>query len=280
MGRKVNLIWLRGVDRSYGKDQKRFMVGAAAVLILVGLAFLVEPFVPELKEIARDIRSEPLPDFRGIENVQERKQAFFDFLLPHITDLNEELLDKRGEIESWRERFREKGALGDRKLRKLNEYLLRYKFDEVEEPSDQVFMDLLSRVDIIPPSMALAQAAIESGWGASRFAREGNNLFGMWCYEPGCGMIPKRRALGATHEVAKYDSPRDSFEAYVHNLNTNRAYVPMRAIRRELRVAEKEIVGSDLARGLERYSTQRWEYVGKIQTMIAVNELESFDREE
>ncbi len=76
----------------------------------------------------------------------------------------------------------------------------------------------------------------------------------MWCYEPGCGIVPRKRPTGKTYEVAKYETPRDSFAAYFKNLNTNRYYLEMRAIRRSFRGKELAFSGHDLAEGLSRYS--------------------------
>ena len=278
MGRQLNLKWLKGVDREADPSRRRILIVAAGVVALVVLAILVEPFVP-FPDLSTDFSDEPLPDFKAIGDVGERKQAFFEFLAPMVEDVNRRLLEERSKVIELQDYFQKKGKLSEGRLEDLNELLVAYKFEPVEKPSSETFGNLLSRVDIIPPSLALAQAAVESGWGTSRFAREGNNLFGMWCYEPGCGIVPARRSAGATHEVTKYDSPRDSFEDYIRNLNTNQAYVALRAIRRELRAAGATVNGTDLARGLVKYSTQRWEYVGKIQTMIGSNDLERFDRE-
>ncbi|MFM9673737.1 glucosaminidase domain-containing protein, partial [Streptomyces galilaeus] len=81
----------------------------------------------------------------------------------------------------------------------------------------------LRRVDIIPKELALMQAANESAWGTSRFARIGLNFFGQWCYSQGCGMIPNRRNSGAAHEVAAFKSVRDAVSSYFKNINTHAA---------------------------------------------------------
>jgi len=98
-------------------------------------------------------------------------------------------------------------------------------------------------VDTIPPSLALAQAANESAWGTSRFARQAHNYYGQWCFEKGCGIVPDRRDANKSHEVAAFDSPRESVARYLHNLNSNSAYKSLRDIRSRLKAANKPVTG-------------------------------------
>ena len=187
------------------------------------------------------------------------------------------MLKEREEVKRLLAAFDRKGSLSRRERSQADALLEEFSFDPVESYERQTFLDLLSRVDEIPPSLALSQAALESAWGSSRFAREGYNLFGVWCYDPGCGMVPRRRTAGATHEVRIYESPKDSFESYIRNLNTSRFYVGMRTLRRDLRSQGKTLSGHDLAMGLTRYSQEGWDYVAKVQSLILSNKLERFD---
>ena len=133
-------------------------------------------------------------------------------------------------------------------------------------------IDLLrKRVDIVPVALALVQAATESGWGRSRFAVEGNNLFGHWCYRRGCGIVPARRESDAGHEVAAFVSVRQSVARYLHNLNTHDAYEPLRRIRARMRRQDRGLDAVALAEGLESYSERREAYVEEIKTVIRVN---------
>lgn len=136
---------------------------------------------------------------------------------------------------------------------------------------------LLRRVDIVPPSLALAQAANESAWGTSRFAREGNNLFGQWCYTPGCGLVPMRRELGGRHEVKRFDWPYDSVASYVHNLNTHPAYRGFRQTRESLQDESQTLSGLALLDGLRSYSERGPEYLTAIRNIIVKNDLQSRD---
>jgi Bax protein len=132
---------------------------------------------------------------------------------------------------------------------------------------------LLQRVDVVPVSLVLAQAAKESAWGRSRFAREGNNLFGEWCFTAGCGMVPRRRESGKTHEVETFPSVRAAVASYIHNLNSHPSYRMLRSIRASLREAGKPLNGLALARGLEAYSAQGSDYVASVRDIIRKNRL-------
>jgi Bax protein len=146
-------------------------------------------------------------------------------------------------------------------------------------PTDnRAWDDLLRRVDAIPASLALAQSANESAWGTSRFAKDGSNFFGQWCYDAGCGLVPSKRNAGASHEVAVFDSPEESVASYLLNLNTNRAYTELRSIRASLRARNKEISGEALAAGLRKYSERGDAYVKELRSMIRYDDLGQYDR--
>lgn len=260
-------------------DYQSWMFAGAGISLMIIAAYSFFVVVEEVIEEQRieDRRAEEihLPAFASITNVKERKTAFFDFLRPFVDEANREILKDRAEILQLQQYFERNGKLNGRRIEKLNTYLEQYDFEAVADSvAERDIRDLLNRADTIPASLVLAQAAIESGWGTSRFAREGNNLFGMWCYEPGCGIVPRRRPAGRTYEVAAYNSPRESFEAYLGNLNTNSSYAALREIRYSHRSNGVEPSGSDLAAGLVKYSQERWEYVDKVRGMISSNRLE------
>lgn len=219
-----------------------------------------------------------LPDFSKIDDTKERKEAFFSFLGPYIEEANAGILASRKRLQAARDHLGT-GRLNRRESRWVRHLASRYEL-ELDADADitrDLLDGLLLRVDIIPPSMALAQAALESGWGTSRFAQQGNNLFGIWCYEPGCGIVPRRRPAGASHEVKAYRSPRQSFEDYISNLNTNRAYESLWRLRADARGDGTKLTGVYLADGLYRYSREGWTYVGKVQRMIRSNKLLPYD---
>jgi Bax protein len=243
--------------------------------ILAGILIGAVVFIVILIPISLD-RS--LPKFSKIDNIDERKAAFFEFLNPYVDRANSDILRQRERLQSIAGNF-DHGPMSRRNERWFRELAVDYGMEISPESAltRDMVSDLLERVDLIPPSMALAQAALESGWGTSRFARKGNNLYGIWCYEPGCGIVPERRPAGASYEVKKYRTPKESFEDYIHNLNTNRAYESLWQIRDSLRQEGKALTGVALSDGLYRYSQEGWGYVGKVQQVIQSNKLQHYD---
>ena len=220
----------------------------------------------------------PLPDFESISVVAERQAAFFVYLDPYLQEVNREVVRKRVRLMAISGQFSH-GPLNRREdwwVRSLAAaHGLEIHPDEVI--GEAQVRELLKRVDIIPRSLALAQAALESGWGTSRFARQGNNLFGTRCYSPGCGIVPERRPPGATFEVKQYRSPKASFFDYLRNLNSNQAYAPFWQIRESLRQSGEPLTGVALADGLYRYSSEGWDYVGKLQQLMQSHNLVIYD---
>ena len=220
---------------------------------------------------------ERLPDFASYTDTNEKKNAFFDYLAPHIEAVNSAILQERRHLEKIRADFVAGDHPGWLDRRWLARTAERYEA-EMPDPVDLAFLDLmLRRVDVIAPSLIMAQAANESAWGTSRFAKLGNNLFGMRTYDPGTGIVPKRRPAGQTWEVAAYDSVREGLAAYVHTLNTGDTYPLLRRIRRDLLRQDRSIAGTALAGGLVRYSEKGYEYIAIIRSMIRSNNLLKYD---
>jgi Bax protein len=145
--------------------------------------------------------------------------------------------------------------------------------------TDRVLVnELLLKVDVIPASIVLAQAANESAWGTSRFALEGNNVFGQWCFVEGCGIVPNRRVEGATHEVKSFDTIEDAIESYFLNINSHRLYIGFRQERARLRQLGQSLDPFLLVQELGRYSQRGENYIDEVQTMIRQNDLRQRDR--
>ncbi|MCT6700673.1 glucosaminidase domain-containing protein [Rheinheimera sp. 4Y26] len=211
-----------------------------------------------------------VPDFAAIKDTAKRKKAFFEYLEPFIERENSRLLKLRAQIVELQQKRSKKQELT------LEEYAFIYSlFDEFKvdypEADDAGINDLLSRVDVIPSSLVLTQAAKESGWGSSRFATDGFNFFGQWCFKAGCGFVPAKRPAGKYHEVAMFKDIAASVNAYFYNLNTFYVYDDLRAIRAEIRKQEGKVTGQKLAQGLIRYSERGESYVSEIRDMIAAN---------
>ena len=137
---------------------------------------------------------------------------------------------------------------------------------------------LLMRVDIIPPSMALAQAITESAWGTSRFAETGNNFYGLHCYAKGCGILPLERSEHSTMEVRRYRSKEASIADYIHNINISDAYFSLRQERALIRGdGESVLKGRELVDGLAHYSVLGQDYVVILDRVISQYQLGQYD---
>ena len=228
-------------------------------------------------ELARDVAQEPviieLPDFEIYGDTDTRKEAFFDFLGTYVEAENARIASTRTELEPMWEVVQRGQMLSSVESARLQEIAAEYRLGDSE--LDQ--RELMRRVDMIPASLVLAQAANESAWGTSRFAREGNNIFGQWCYDEGCGLVPQRRGKDATHEVRAFASIQASVAAYFRNLNTNRSYEDLRELRAAMRMQDMPLNSIILARGLTRYSERGQAYVSELQDIIRVNRLGMLD---
>ena len=231
-----------------------------------------QPLVIEIPDLPDEI-----PDFASINDVQVKKQSFFNFIEPFVDQVNIEIIQQRQRVLAIQAKMQDGEELSASDLRYLSTLAELYELDTDDLTDAEFLTVLLRRVDKIPASLALAQAANESAWGTSRFAQLGNNYFGQWCYSDGCGLVPNRRREGATHEVRSFDSVKDSVQAYIHNLNTFPSYQMLRRIRQQLRVQNKPVDGASLTDGLESYSSRGHDYIDELQNMIYNNNLLSRD---
>jgi Bax protein len=193
-----------------------------------------------------------LPDFESFVDTQDRKQAFFNFLTDYIEHENLNIIKTRALLEPMWQVVSNGQRLSDVEYLTMLDVAEQYRLDAAELSERQVLQELMERVDVIPTSLVLAQAANESAWGMSRFAREANNIFGQWCFDSGCGLVPARRGANATHEVKAFASIEESVNAYFINLNTNSSYQEMREMRAQMRAQSRPLDSMVLARGLTR----------------------------
>lgn len=253
---------------------------AGILIILLIASFLLGANFPNpepAKKVKYDTQAftvnSSIPDFASYTDVKKKKNDFFAFLLPKIQQSNDLILAERNNVLAIQQALPDLSSAQSSTLTALKD-----KYGVELDDNQLAVSALLLRVDMIPASLALAQAANESAWGTSRFARLGNNLFGQWCYVKGCGVIPKQRQSHEKHEVAKFKSVAGSIQSYMRNLNSQIAYKPLRDIRAKARNSNKQLTGLDLANGLWGYSTRRDEYIHEIQAMIRFNQLQQFDR--
>jgi len=211
-------------------------------------------------------------DLRELTRVSKRKITFIKSTLPLILHVNELILQDRQRLKSIRDGMSDGAAVSSEDKAWLEDIADLYGADRPDPGT------LLKRVDIIPPSLAIAQAAEESGWGTSRFAREGNALFGQRAYKANKkGIVPHERGEGKAFKVRAFDHLIDGVKAYAHNLNSHFAYKDFRAARAGMRAATGEIDGYGLAGALERYSERGGDYISTIRVIMRANTLKVFD---
>lgn len=214
----------------------------------------------------------------GSLNLNPHKSQFFERLYLPVQTENKRILQQRQVVEKAFSQWKEQHAIDRSLQRTLGSILKDYELSTLVLNKEQNWQTLLSRVDTVPVSLVLAQAANESAWGQSRFARDGNNFFGQWCFSKGCGLVPCKRPKGASYEVRSFPSATLSIRSYLHNINTNQAYQLLRELRAKDRHAHQKVTGVNLAYGLVNYSTKRHSYVKDIQMMIKSNHLDRLDQ--
>lgn len=218
------------------------------------------------------MKGEPLPNFLAISDVKTKKKSFFSYLSGLTQSSNEKIMALRSELSALNPE-----QLTTQERTTLARLAKTYKV-KTEVASEQI-NQLLYKINTVPESLVLAQAANESAWGTSRFATEGNNLFGQWCFSKGCGLIPSGRPADANYEVRKFDHPQDSVDAYIRNLNSHAGYIGFRSIRHCLNSNQEEVSGRALSAGLKSYSSRGVEYIDEIRSMIRTNSLETWDQD-
>lgn len=216
-------------------------------------------------------------DFQELEAGNERKRLFFLALLPMVLLVNDEISEQRTTLIELCKRYDQQETLSSLELSHVAELAKCYKVERDPLTDAQARTLLFNRLDILPPSLVLAQAATESAYGTSRFARLGNNLFGEMVYDDPQlqDIIPRhnRKDGMPAYKARSFPTLLDSLRAYMINLNTHPAYQDLRIRRAELRAKGLTIAGRELADGLLAYSERGDAYIHDIKTVIAVNRL-------
>ena len=226
----------------------------------------------DLKKVKFDKTVKPIyftqlpKDLDELKNVKLKKETFIKIILPLIVAENERILDDRYKLKKITSR---KITTDDEKQ------WLRQKFLEYRVKKGSV-EDLITKMDIIPASIAIAQAAKESGWGTSRFALEGNAIFGQWTWN-GQGIAPLDRDKTKSHKILRFPILRASVKAYTKNLNTHRSYVKFRDKRKSLRKENKKIIGLELTKTLDNYAQTGSEYTKILDQIIKQNRLMDYE---
>ena len=208
-------------------------------------------------------------DLKTLGDTNQKRELFIKIVLPLILNENEKITEDRKKL--FKILGKNFNTVGERVWLKR-----RFKEYKIE---DQDLSELKMRMDIIPVSIALAQAANESGWGTSRFALEGNALFGQWTWSKK-GLSPKNKDPDASHKILQFQILKASVRAYKNNLNTHNAYKEFREVRAQLREEGKKIIGLDLTQYLKNYAAIGEKYVLILEDIIEKNSLTDFDKAE
>jgi len=213
-----------------------------------------------------DILLETMPiDLEQLSSIKTKKILFIQILLPLVLAEQQNILRQRNRV------IQLIGQSGDDVSIEnnpwfaslVNEYRINKSLD-----SNMQKQLLLKRIDSLPAELVIAQAAIESGWGTSRFALEGNSLFGEWTFEKQAGLVPNDRHSDKTHQVKKFDSLQLSIRSYIKNINRNNAYKELRGARFEMRENGKKFDALVLAKYLHRYSQKGQDYVKSLHQIM------------
>ena len=205
-------------------------------------------------------------EIKMIENTKERKEFFIQIVLPLILQENNKIRLERKRLFS---------IINKSNNTDLERKWLDKKYKQYGIPSKDL-STLKIRMDEVPVSLALAQAAKETGWGTSRFAQEGNALFGQWTWS-GEGLKPKEADENKGHKVMKFNVLQASVRAYQRNLNTHKTYKEFRQARAQLRDSEKPLDSIVLSQYLDEYAETGQQYVKTLQKIIVQNNLKDFD---
>ena len=218
------------------------------------------------------------PNFSEITNIKERKQSYITFLLPLIHNVQAIIQKQRTRLLEIDQKLQTKQNLSSADLHFLDELSTQYRVKLDANNTLKAVEEMKFRVNSTPTAMILAQSALETGWGTSRFAAQGNNYFGQHCFTKGCGMVPRQRAAGAINEVQVFKNPQDSVQAYFNLLNTGTKFQAFRELREDLASQGKPLTGKDLINTLVHYSElQDGEYEKRLLITMNSNNLYQYN---
>tara|TARA_B100001540_G_C15781781_1_gene631363 strand:- start:681 stop:1871 length:1191 start_codon:yes stop_codon:yes gene_type:complete len=206
-------------------------------------------------------------DLNKIKSTQKKKDTFIKIVIPLILDENDKILEDRKKL--FKILSKQSNSMGEK-------VWLKRRFKDYQIDGEDI-AELKLRMDIVPTSIAIAQAAKESGWGTSRFALDGNAMYGQWTWDKE-GIEPSEKGKNESHKILKFPMLQSSVKAYMRNLNTHRGYREFREKRSDLRDKNKNISGLDLVEYLYNYAQTGSEYVKILKKIITQNDLTDFDK--
>ena len=227
--------------------------------------------IKRVEKLPKENIESDLPDFAKISNVTEKKRKFFSFMRPSVIAENNHIIDERNFVANCYEKYKKGEDISGADKNKLKKMAANYRIEHTDFSNNLAYDDLMVHVDIIPAGLALTQAALESAWGTSYFSRKVNNIFGQWCFEPGCGVVPRRRPSGETYEVMVFDSVSQSVRSYMLFLNSHPFFSQMRQSRLSNRKKDEKPSAYLMAGGLSKYSARGDVYVNELRSMIKTN---------
>lgn len=211
-----------------------------------------------------------------IKGIPTRKKTFIKLMLPLALVANSKVQEQRQLLLNIRDLLLANQKPTESQISWISDLAKQYRVSWNAPLQHAHQLDeLMLRVDQIPVSLILAQAAIESAWGTSRFAQKGNALFGEWTM--GKGIVPLQREAGKNHKIRIFSTPLKAVESFIHNLNTHRAYAQIRTIRHRQRMAGTPLDGYTMAMGLDKYSQLGQKYITIVQQVIKDNTLSQYD---
>lgn len=246
------------------------------VTLFDGLGYTEAAWDTGLREVNRVYLQSMPSRWRGKYSqevqVKLKKELFLRTLAPLVLRSNEKIMSEREQLLA----LGDAASLDDPWLLQLaRDYRVLGDEDAALDPGD---LDTLrERVDIVPNSLALAQTIEESGWGTSRFADVGNAMFGQWAWGDDAIKPEQQRSGKGDYGIRAFDSPQDSVDGYMRNINTHRAYAGLRDQRAAVRAAGREPTGADLVDTLISYSERGQHYVDTLNSIMRVNKLHEID---
>ena len=269
---KSNSTGENQLSKKYGKEKTKKEYDEDISLDTKVTLNLFEDLKYDLKSIRTGALVKPvylskLPkDLKKIKSTKTKKDTFIKIVMPLIIDENNKILENRKKL------FKILSKPNNTRGEKV---WLKRRFEDYSIKNEDI-TELKIRMDIVPVSIAIAQAAKESGWGTSRFALEGNAMFGQWTWGKQ-GIAPLEREKNKGHKILKFPILRSSVQAYKNNLNTHNGYREFREKRAELRKLNKKISGLELVEYLQNYAATGSEYTKVLKKIIDQNELTDFD---
>lgn len=239
----------------------------------------VKPLNPNIIsniENKNDVQSISNLTDKDLDHLSIRKKEFVKVVLPIIINENQNILSTRSFVIDLKKKLNTFKTLNNSDIKKLNNIAKKYNIKHSNKHKLDLINEILNNVDIIPNSIVLAQAAIESGWGKSRFARDHNALFGEYTYDQDKGVLPLKRDLGAKHFIKSFSSYDNSVASYFNNINSHNAYKDFRLLRQIMRSKNNFSDILLLVNKLDSYAEDN-NYIDTLSLVIKENKFDKFD---